>query len=819
MLNAIFSSKNNKKLSLFLSGLLVVSLVTSTVAVPAYALSDEEQNIASVYEETIQTDALQDAGEAEDTENTDTEEAQEAAELDTKDTGETVTTEEDAVTESAEPTAETTAVDEDADIDNSAASEPSAMATVTAATTATIKNMALTIGADETERNLTWYSDSTADGEVQLAIADDMSGDTFPAEYESFAAVSASSNVSGYYTNKATISGLCADTTYAYRVGNTDGWSSVYTFTTDSFSSASFSFLLAGDPQIGSSGNAGNDTTGWITTLDHCIDWFTDISFLVSAGDQVESASSETQYESYLTPDALHSLTVAPNIGNHDSTSSIYKQHFTVPNEATNTGDTAAGGDYWYSYNDVLFMSINSNNTSTAVHKAFLESAIAEYIADNGAEPAWKVVTFHHSIYSTASHTNDSDILARRNELPVVFGELGIDAVLMGHDHVYTRSLMMDGTTPITEGYVADGDNTYAAYTKAEGAGETVYLTANSASGSKYYTIQNLSFTFKAVDNQESTPNITKIDVTADAMTFTTYRTGASNTVSDVVDTFTLYKESASADTSELDTLIAEADEKNAYEYTTDTWTVFVAALEEAKEILADDTATQSEIDAATEALRTAMEALATGLVFDITTSARTVEGETVSYMLSMYNANRLMNLSITFCANGDMLESAGYELKNGFTSINQGGIVWTDLGDGMWQGQLVLVYLNGTTGITTDESTDILNLLFRGKALGSATLEITNITASVLDENEMPVYVSLGYKNQSATTVIVPYFYLYDLNGDGVVDLLDLAMAQKYYWATEDSENWDAAQIADVDGSGTVDMVDLLAIYANFTA
>ncbi|MCD7948325.1 MAG: fibronectin type III domain-containing protein [Oscillospiraceae bacterium] len=807
MLNAIFSSKNSKKISLFLSILMVLSMVSATVAVPAYALSDEELDSESVYEETLQTDALQDAE--------DTEEDQQTVVPDTENTAETVTTGDDAVVETAVPTDAAATVD--AETTDRVDSQPSVMETVTTAATATVKNMALTIGADETERNLTWYSDSTADGEVQLALADAMTGDTFPAEYESFAAVSATSNVSGYSTYKATISGLSSDTTYAYRAGNTDGWSSVYTFTTDSFASSSFSFLLAGDPQIGSSGNAGNDTTGWTTTLNHCADWFSDISFLVSAGDQVESATNETQYESYLTPDALHSLTVAPNIGNHDSTSAIYKQHFSVPNEATNTGDTAAGGDYWYSYNDVLFMSINSNNTSTAVHKAFLESAIAAYVAENGAEPAWKIVTFHHSVYSTASHTNDSDILARRNELPIVFSELGIDAVLMGHDHVYTRSLMMAGTTPITEGYVADGSNAYAAYTKGEGSGETVYLTANSASGSKYYTIQNLSFPFKAADNQESTPNITKIDVTEDALTFTTYRTGTANTVSDVVDTFTLSKEAA--DTTELDTLIAEAEEKNAYEYTTDTWTVFVAALAEAKELRATGTATQSEIDAASTALRTAMDALTAGLVFDVTTSARTVEGETVSYMISMYNANRLMNLAVTFCANGDMLESAGYELKNGFTSMNQGGIVWTDLGDGMWQGKLALVYLNSTTGITTTESTDILNLLFKGKALGSATLEVTNIAATVLDEDEMPVYVSFGYKNQSATTVIVPYFYLYDLNSDGVVDLLDLAMAQKYYWASEDSANWDAAKIADVNGDGAVDMVDLLAIYANFTA
>ncbi|MGN1183276.1 MAG: metallophosphoesterase, partial [Faecalibacillus sp.] len=55
----------------------------------------------------------------------------------------------------------------------------------------------------------------------------------------------------------------------------------------------------------------------------------------------------------------------------------------------------------------------------------------------------WKVVAFHHSIYSVANHAIESDILQRRNELAPVFDELGIDVVLMGHDHVYVRSHIM----------------------------------------------------------------------------------------------------------------------------------------------------------------------------------------------------------------------------------------------------------------------------------------------------------------------------------------------------------------------------------------
>ncbi|WP_303620637.1 metallophosphoesterase [Hungatella hathewayi] len=66
-----------------------------------------------------------------------------------------------------------------------------------------------------------------------------------------------------------------------------------------------------------------------------------------------------------------------------------------------------------------------------------------QVLDENGADADWTVVTFHHSIYSTASHESDNDIIQRRAELSPVFTELGIDVVLMGHDHVYTRSYMM----------------------------------------------------------------------------------------------------------------------------------------------------------------------------------------------------------------------------------------------------------------------------------------------------------------------------------------------------------------------------------------
>ena len=177
---------------------------------------------------------------------------------------------------------------------------------------------------------------------------------------------------------------------------------------------------------------------------------FPETDFLLSAGDQVNKASNEEQYAGYLEHDVLKSLPMATVIGNHDSGSDAYSEHFNNPNEVTDGasyGATTAGVNYWYVYNNTLFMHINSNNMSAAEHKAFMEKAIA---ANPDAE--WKVVSFHHSLYTVASHAYDGDVLARREQWVPVFDELGVDVVLMGHDHVYARSYVMDGLTPkVTE--------------------------------------------------------------------------------------------------------------------------------------------------------------------------------------------------------------------------------------------------------------------------------------------------------------------------------------------------------------------------------
>lgn len=392
----------------------------------------------------------------------------------------------------------------------------------------TQKNISWTVGKDTSEINVTWYADVDETGTLLVAKNSEVSGNEMPADAKNFTANGTASNKSGYYSYQTTATGLSADTTYAYQLVNGETKSEIRTFTTGG--TGSFSFAAAGDPQIGASGSSVNDTDGWEKTLKLISgnSAFDGVDFLLSAGDQVNTASNEDQYDGYLEHDTLLDLPTATVVGNHDSGSAAYNQHFNNPNESS-YGTTAAGGDYYFVYNHVLFLALNSNNTSTAEHKAFMEQAIQ---ATAGQDITWKVVVFHHSIYSVASHSLESGILTRREELVPVFKDLDIDVVLMGHDHVYCRTYMMDGLDPMTDASIYD-DADYSSITNPTGI---LYVTLNSASGSKFYTIKNASFPYSRVMNQENVPNISRVDVSDSRFKVTTYRTSDMS----VVDSFAI---------------------------------------------------------------------------------------------------------------------------------------------------------------------------------------------------------------------------------------------------------------------------------------
>ena len=105
-------------------------------------------------------------------------------------------------------------------------------------------------------------------------------------------------------------------------------------------------------------------------------------SFVVSAGDQVQTTkkkspgksemTSEIEYTGYLSPDVLKSLPVATTVGNHDADNANYTYHFNTPNSSDLGSNGVVGGDYYFTYGNTLFMMLNTKDTNAAEHKQFM---------------------------------------------------------------------------------------------------------------------------------------------------------------------------------------------------------------------------------------------------------------------------------------------------------------------------------------------------------------------------------------------------------------------------------------------------------------
>ena len=460
--------------------------------------------------------------------------------------------------------------------------------------------VSLTPGEDETELNFAWYS--LDNGSAATPVVHFGTDRNSLQSYTGTAGDVDTCLTDGvaYHYNHVTVTGLEPNTTYYYTVEKNGVQTEVETYETQSFDTVKM--LYVGDPQIGASKGqpqggetlaaesgaantaARNDAFGWNRTLEAALAQDPDVSFIISAGDQVNKTgqAKEEEYAGYLSPDVLAGLPVATTIGNHDSLNADYMYHFNNPN-ATEYGATQAGGDYYYSYGNGLFIVLNTNNYNVAEHEQAIQEAIA---SDPNA--AWRIVTIHQDIYGSGLDHSDTDGMILRTQLTPIFDEYDIDVVLQGHDHTYSRSKLLygDGQThgayefqlnadgsdydwdhaydinastqiPL---YPEDGDtagqallNDFQAdnhcYTIETTVGNTVvdpngtlYMTANSASGSKYYELISAQQDYIAERSQNWLPSWSVITLSEDSFSIDTYQLTADGQTEKIDETFTIRK-------------------------------------------------------------------------------------------------------------------------------------------------------------------------------------------------------------------------------------------------------------------------------------
>jgi len=288
-------------------------------------------------------------------------------------------------------------------------------------------------GSDDTQRNFAWYSPLKSGAcSVLISESKDFSN------AKSFAGTYVKTP-QGDRSNKVTVTGLEAGTTYYYKCITDYEVSETASFST--LSDASFTAMYVTDIHL--SDNEDGDET---SLMNHAYT-FNEIAkkaqaktnngldLVISSGDQA-TYGLRKEYMSLASSTVLNDVPFALCVGNHDRKGSAYKYFNNNPNKYEKGISSYIGNDYWYVKGDVLFMVFDSNNYAAQSHYNFAKSAVKA-----NPDVKWRVAVMHHDMYGRLTEGRLED--ANENRRPTfsdIFDDFGIDIAFLGHSHYYSMS-------------------------------------------------------------------------------------------------------------------------------------------------------------------------------------------------------------------------------------------------------------------------------------------------------------------------------------------------------------------------------------------
>ena len=175
-----------------------------------------------------------------------------------------------------------------------------------------------------------------------------------------------------------------------------------------------------------------------------------DVRFVLNTGDLTTDGSWWDQWQNEFFVPALPLLALFPMyavLGNHEGNHESFYESLALP-----------GNEAWYSfrYGDAEFFGLNSSidfDPGSAQH-TWLSQALAASTA------RWKIAFFHHPGFSCVPARKPGSLYVR-NYLVPLFEEHNVDLVLLGHDHLYGRSIPVNGVVYVITG--GGGASTYPA--------------------------------------------------------------------------------------------------------------------------------------------------------------------------------------------------------------------------------------------------------------------------------------------------------------------------------------------------------------------
>lgn len=306
---------------------------------------------------------------------------------------------------------------------------------IQAADTFVPKKILVNVGSDETNVGISFETPlGVTDAKVVVSLNKTL---TSPVEFLAKSTEVSGTTASGpnvvYLAWGAYVTELTPDTTYYYKVGNDNGWSSTLSFTTLK-TSGDATMLFFGDVQGG--------YAAFPNVLDKAVAQYPEASLFMLAGDINDSEArlydEITLFDDYAKT-YLNNNIWAAAIGNHDAYNGghVFSNYFYGPNNGIDSGSGVR--NYYFEFNDAIIFNLDTEAGFASYDPTYVKQSNLLRTVMNETTKKYKIVLMHRSTYPM--NYNEANVRA----LSSVFEELEIDLVISGHDHVYNRTTMLEG--------------------------------------------------------------------------------------------------------------------------------------------------------------------------------------------------------------------------------------------------------------------------------------------------------------------------------------------------------------------------------------
>lgn len=173
------------------------------------------------------------------------------------------------------------------------------------------------------------------------------------------------------------------------------------------------------------------------------------MDFFACAGDLIEAPVDKYWNYFYQTTDSIFAtIPILNATGNHDYIKSLYltadprwTRTFVYPQ---NGASTAMGKSYYIDLPMLRFIVLDTNGIQDIISVSGEYKWLRNVLRSAGDK--WKVVMFHHPIYSVRKSRNNVVI---RNAFRPLIEKYGVHLVLQGHEHGYMRTVSESGGHPV----------------------------------------------------------------------------------------------------------------------------------------------------------------------------------------------------------------------------------------------------------------------------------------------------------------------------------------------------------------------------------